>query len=170
MRLERYHSMRHMILTGDVIEMASAGIGGGVIRMRTGYDVNHTALVLRANFCQHPHLLVLEARGRGVVLNRLSRRLESCSRAYWLELSPEWDCRRDVIAAAALEMEGRDYDFGGLFKNLFGRVNADASRLFCSELAYFALLNAGLPVGRDTVPVPGEMGELGVFMARRKIL
>ena len=169
-----YDMMRPNMRTGDLVEFSGRSLLDATIQWRTGYDVNHTAIVLcmkTADFGAAEHVLILEATPFGVRLSRLSRRLESYrGSAFWVPLRSEWNSRRDVICAAAMSYEGRRYDYGSLARNLIGRVSAKADAMFCSELAFVALRDAGLPVGDGPVPVPGEISAMSIFKNSRRIL
>lgn len=169
-KLECYYLHRAKMQTGDLIEIRSHSFVGCAIRQVTGKHVNHTALVIRLWQYDRDHIFILEALEHGIVLNRLSRRLaELDGKALWLALTDSFDMFRPAVGRAGLNYIGVGYDFQGVFRQLFGHVSADARNLFCSEYAYLALLDAGLPVHQKKAPQPGEMYKLGVFTRPRLI-
>jgi hypothetical protein len=168
--LELYYLNRHRMGTGDIIEFRSNTLVGWGIRKFTGYSVNHTALVIRLGQYDPNRVFVLEALEHGVVLNLLSRRLAAFDgRAWWLGLKPEYGFHRMDIGRIALGHVGVKYDFGSILRQLVARVSVDARAFFCSEYAYLPLLEAGLPVRRETAPWPGEMLDLGVYLRPRRV-
>lgn len=170
-KLQLYYLFRDRMQTGDLVEIRTHSITGCGIRRVTKKSVNHTALVLKFYQYDQERVFILEALEHGIVLNLLSRRLlDLDGRAVWLGLTDSWDGFRPAIGREALKYVGVAYDFGSVIKSALSRVSADARRLFCSEFAYLALLDGGLPVHRDTVPWPGEMFDLGVFHRPRLIL
>jgi hypothetical protein len=52
---------------------------------------------------------------------------------------------------------GIPYDYQSIFHQLFGKVSADARRLFCSEYCYLAYGFTG------KAPAPADMPALGIF-------
>ena len=166
-----YGLYREKMATGDVIEFRSETVVGYMIRKFTKQNVNHTALVIRLQQYDQDRVFILEAvPAGGVVLTKLSDRLENHhGQVYWLGLAGMYDGSRPAIGRSALNYVGVEYDFGNVFKQVAARVNADARRLFCSEFAYIALLNAGMPVRRKKAPQPGQMIDLGVYNNPKQI-
>jgi len=157
--------------TGDIIEWRSNSIVGRSIRFFSKQDVNHTSIVLNLDqYVPNHSKFILEANAGRFELNPLSTVLEKYSgSAYWLALKPEWDDKRIGLGAWALEKVGTPYDFGSLFKNMFGRVTADARKMFCSEANFLDLVSNGIvPAGK--APRPGEWEQFKIYLKRIQIL
>jgi len=59
-----------------------------------------------------------------------------------------------------------EYDFPRFFKNAFGRVSSEASRLFCSEIVNLAYVTAGIDTGFTAdgkAPTPADINKFTVF-------
>jgi len=109
-------------------------------------------------------MFVIEALEQGVILRLISERLRSFNgKVWWYPLKSEYQGARNKISKWAVEQEGTPYDYSSLFRQVFGRVSAEASLYFCSELCYFAWMEAGIPVARDKAPRPGDIPGLGIF-------
>ncbi len=159
--------------TADLVEWRTRSTVGGLIRLRTGLDVNHTSVVIRLDQYFQKRLFILEAVEWGVALAPLSERLRRFNgNARWLRLRPEWAVYRREIGKHALAFAGIPYDYGSLFRQLLGHVSANARRLFCSELAFIAMKRAQVPpaAARIKVPWPGEFEKIGTHVAGAEIL
>jgi len=169
--LKMYHAWRYAIWTGDLLEWASDTALGHVIRWFTGYDVNHTSMIIRFRNFDQARVYNLEALKPGVYPNLLSRRLKNFrGRVYWLQLKPEFDVYRAAIAREGLKYVGLKYDYRSLLKQAVSRVSAQADAFFCSELCYLANQDAGLPMTDQTyAPQPGEFARLGVYKSKLQI-
>jgi len=163
---DAYQDNRHRIKTGDAIQWRSHTALGFLIRMFSK-GVNHTSLVVRIEYYDpYDRVFLLEALEPGIVLTSLSRRLAMHNgEAFWLPLSTDFDNKRYAIGAWALSFVGVEYDYESLFRQVFGRVSAEAKRFFCSEFAYLAWQNAGIPMKNPTgkAPRPCDIPGLGVF-------
>lgn len=166
----RYRGWRPHIWTGDIIEWQSNSFLGKMISEFTGKDVNHTGLIMRFSSFDTERVYTLEALAKGVYPNLLSRRLEEHDgQVYWLQLKSRYDDYRPAIAREAMKYVGIGYDYKSLFKQFLSRVSTEVDSFFCSELAYVALKEAGLPVKMPYAPQPGEFCNLGIFKTRIRI-
>lgn len=167
-----YSQIRPLIKTGDMLEWKARSVVGGTIRFFTRKAVNHTSLCLDLNqylHWQEPHKFVLEANSGGIELNLISTILQDFrGEFYWSALKPEFDHLRKDIARWALLKIGTPYDFGSLLRNAWGRVSANARRLFCSEYYFLALKSVRLVAGEKS-PRPGEFEQLGVHLPAVKM-
>jgi hypothetical protein len=164
MDLTTYNKIRDTLQTGDLIQWRSDTLLGSAIRYFSHGPVNHSGLVVRLDDFKgmSDRVWTLEAMD-GIELHRLSRRLKEFKGDVWIyPLKDEYDNLRSLIACWAAEKEGTPYDFGSLFRNVLGKVNADARRLFCSEYAYLAY-HAVKIVRLMKAPTPADMPGLGIF-------
>jgi len=152
--LIRYRESRDLMRTGDVLQWDSSSLLGNAIQFRKGGDINHTGVIIRLQEFEglERRVFTLEALENGVVLNLLSRRLESFSgHCYLLPLKSEYDPQRQGIGERALSCVGIPYDYPGIIKECFGNAQMDFGRLFCSETAWYAL--TGKTTGEAPDPV-----------------
>ena len=164
--LDVYGYYKDDLQTGDCLLWRSRSMIGWLIRLFTGHRVNHAGLVIRPHEygCFNDRRFTLEALENGVVLRLLSERLRSFDGAVWLyPLKDEYRLKRAVISAWAIKQEGTPYDYGSLFKQIFGRVSLDMRKYFCSEFCYAAWREAGIPVDENKAPRPGDIPGLGIF-------
>jgi len=165
--LSAYNAAKDGMKTGDLLQWRSDSLVGALIRWRTKSGVNHSSLVLRLSEYEglERRRWTTEALEHGTVLNLLSRRLETFGgECWWYPLQDSWNEYREKVGEWALKMIGVPYDYESIFKQIVGKVSADARALFCSEYCYMAY---GL-IGK--APSPGEMPELGIFKEPVKIL
>ena len=163
---ELYDTCREGMRTGDCILWRSKSLIGWAIRMFSGGAYNHAGLVVRPHDagCFAGRRFTLEALGNGIILRLLSERLRGFEGEVWLfPLKDDFDLLRHKILEWALDKEGTPYDYGSLFKQIFGRVSVDAKSYFCSEFAYDAWKEAGLPIAEDKAPRPGDIPMLPIF-------
>ena len=174
--LEIYQSQRKHIRSGDLIEFSSDNLTGRLIRFFTGQSVNHSALVVR--FTEHDlndHVFLIEAISKGLQINRLSLRLEDYKgEAWWLPLKSELgqSIRDKIVKYGFMQkttLRKAGYDFVSLFANIFGPVNLDAKRFFCSEFYQACLRHAGLYLTLQKALRPGEFYQLGLHTKRVRI-
>ena len=164
--LEAYMKQRPQMKTGDLLLWKSSSVIGWLIRLFSSGNVNHAGLVLCLEEFAHlkDRRWTLEALEPGIVLHLLSRRLGKYDGSVWCyPLKEEYDYCRSDLGAWAIEKVGTPYDYGSLFKNALGRVSADANKFFCSEYAYMAYKENGLPVDFEKAPRPADMPSLGIF-------
>lgn len=165
--LSTYNAFKDQMKTGDLLQWHSNSLIGALIQWRTKSDVNHSGLVLRLSEYEgtERRRWTSEALENGVYPILLSRRLESFDGSvWWYPLKDEWNPKRQAIGECAVALFGVKYDYRSIFKQIFGKVSADARELFCSEYCF-------LCYGMDgTAPTPAEMTGLGIFKEGVKIL
>jgi hypothetical protein len=155
-----YDDIKHLMKTGDLLLWRSNSLLGAAIRFFSHGNVNHASIVMCFPDYQGDDYRrwTTEALEHGTVLNFLSRRLnEYDGQVWWYPLKDEWDQQRCIIGRRALSMIGIEYDYSSLFKNLLGKVSAEARRLFCSEYYFLALGMEG------KAPTPADLPGLGIF-------
>jgi hypothetical protein len=168
MDIENYIRYRDTLKTGDCIQWKTKSVIGWLIRLFSSGDVNHTSLVVNISGYEGiaNRKFLLEARGSGVVLTSLSRRLgDHNGSAYILPLKDEFEDKRVNIGNFAFMQVGIKYDYDSLFNQILGKVSADASEYFCSEFVYLAWLNADIPMYNPDglAPRPSDIDSLGIF-------
>lgn len=179
-KLSTYLAHREEMQNGDLIEWASNSPLGRAIRWFTKKDVNHTSYVVifdspLARFLADRRV-VLEAMGGGVEPNYLSERLEHFDGAvYWIPLRRDILFQKVALATAyavdTYMLRKPKYDFGGLVKNAFGKVSANANKYFCSEFCHICHMTGGIVKNEEKARRPGEFGKsYGVTLPRIKIL
>lgn len=188
MKLAHYEDIRDQIQTGDMIEFGSSSIIGYSIRLFTRKDVNHTSIAVSFDNWKSYHgnrKFLLQADPEGIDLDVLSRELKNYKgKVYWYRLKEQYNHLRNDMGSWAIEQVGVKYDYGSLFKNMFGAVSATAKKFFCSEYNFFALVvgkvlpqykinkkreiidNKGKKV---KAPRPGEFGKFKVYEERVRI-
>lgn len=160
-----YNIHKHEMKSGDcILWQSSRSCIGWLIQRFT--SCNHASLIIRPEEFGpfKDRRFVMEAVGKGVVLRLLSEHFrEFHGRVYWYPLKDEFDFARGNIADWAIAQEGTPYDYGSLFRQLFGRVSADIELFFCSEFCYFGWKENGIPVDCPTAPRPGDIPDLKIF-------
>jgi hypothetical protein len=165
--LTEYCKVKDQMKTGDLLQWHSASVIGILIRMKTKSFVNHSSLIIRLSEYEGLERMryTTEALEHGIILNRLSKRLETFDgKVYWYPLKDEWDAKRQKIGEVALSYIGTPYDYKSIVRQLFGHVSADARALFCSEYCFISYGFTG------TAPDPGDMPSLGIFKEHIRIL
>jgi hypothetical protein len=165
-KLDIYLEHRGEMQTGDLLLWKSRSIIGALIRFFSRGDFNHAGLVLKLEEFANlkDRRWTLEAMESGIVLHLLSRRLQAYDgEIWWYPLKDMFDYCRDDIGSWSIEKVGTPYDYGSLFKNALGRVSADAKSFFCSEYAFMAYRDNGIPVDFDKAPRPADMPLLDIF-------
>ena len=167
-----YDKYKDQIKTGDLIEFKTPGIISTLIRIRTGKDVNHTAIALRLTNYDNERLFIGEATEDGFVPTILRHKLEKVdyTRAYWVPLRDEYEEYRHEIGKCLLTLIGRrpPYDYWALFTQLFGHTPLSPKKLFCSETVHCINKNIGI-AQRDNAPWPGEFENTKLYGARQRI-
>jgi uncharacterized protein YycO len=169
--LTLYEKYRQEMQTGDALLYRSSTWLGWAIRLFSP-RYNHAGLVVRLNQYEGAECRVwtLEALEHGVVLNYLSRRLiDTKGEVWWYPLKTSYNAERPRVGEYALTQSGQPYDYKSLFKNILGRVSANARELFCSELAFLSWQYAGIVKG-SKAPRPGDIPGLGIFLDPIKII
>ena len=140
--LSVYNNYRHLTKTGDILQWDSDTLLGEGIQLRKGGNINHTGVVIRLQEYEglERRVFTIEALEDGVVLNLLSKRLESFKgHCYLHSLRPEFDSQRQVFGERAFSVIGTDYDYPSILKELFGNAQMNLDKLFCSEFAWYSL-------------------------------
>jgi len=177
-KLAVYESVKDGMKTGDMLQWRASTLLGWAIRWKTqgqrpqyekdhGINVNHTCMVIRLSEYEgrERRRWTQESLEHGVVLNLLSRRLETFDgEAYWYPLKPEWNEKRVAIGQMAMALMGVPYDYESILKQLISKVSTDARNLFCSENYLYCCGFEGKALS------PNEMPELGWHMDPVKIL
>ncbi len=165
--LDRYEALKGQLETGDLLLWKSHSALGSVIRLFSGANVNHASLVFRiAPYEGSEHRrFTSESLEHGVVLNLLSKRLaEFDGEVWWYRLNADMAAQRVAIGERALQYLGTPYDYEALFQQAVERVQADPSRLFCSEYCFICYGLEGI------APRPGDMPALGLFQEPIKLV
>ncbi len=165
--LTRYNEVKDEMRTGDLLQWHTDSLVGWLIREKTGSIVNHSGLVIRLQEYEglERRRFTHEALSHGVVLNLVSRRLESFhGECWWYPLKPEWNEKRQEIGERALSFTGIGYDYQSIADQIFTDVIADEAQLFCSEMCFLAWGYTG------TAPNPGQLFDLGIFKEGVKLL
>ncbi len=170
--LKMYMQVRHIMRTGDCLLWKSNSIVGWLIRKFSKGNVNHASLVI--SLSEYGNLkdrrFLLEALPSGIVLRLLSRRLMNFKgKVWWYPLRDEYNDNRDRIGEWALTQVGISYDYPSLFKNIIGKVSADAHKFFCSEYAFMGWIAGGIKL-KGKAPRPCDIPKLKIFKKAIRIL
>lgn len=155
-----YNKFKQQMKTGDLLLWRSNSLLGATIRFFSKGPFNHASIVMcfpeyEGEECRR---WTTEALEHGTVLNLLSRRLDKYDgQVWWFPLKDDWEQQRSIIGRRALSMIGIGYDYKSLFKNILGKVSAEARRLFCSEYYFLSLGMEG------KAPTPAGLPSLGIF-------
>jgi len=158
--LSIYEKYRAGMKTGDLIEWHDNSIVGAGIRDVTGYDVNHSSLVVVLNSpFSGFRVLLVEALTSGVEITFASQRLASTDgNAYYYPLKdenavPSWMA---PVERNAFAFVGQKYDFTDVAQQMFHHTAiGDYIQVFCSELVQIC---TGGKIG-DIAFRPGELPE-----------
>ena len=164
--LDLYNQRKANMKSGDCLLWRSSSVVGWLIRLFTSHTVNHARIVIRPHDYGHfkNRRFTIEALENGIILRLLSERLRNFNGKVWLyPLRDEYDFARELIVKWAIEKEGTPYDYGSLFKQIFGRVSAVMKQFFCSEFCYIAWKESGIPVNEEKAPRPGDIPALDIF-------
>jgi len=166
--ISRYLEIRDSLQTGDLVEFQGKSIISRLIRWRTKQIVNHTAIIIRLHSYFTERVFVTEALSL-VTLSPLSERLKRYKgHVYVSRLKPLYASYRKDIGRFVLLQAGKKYDYSGLAKQVFGHINVDLHRLFCSELATAAYQATGLLNGAKAL-WPGEFQKTGLFEEKERL-
>ena len=168
MDISKYYRIRDTLKTGDVVQWKTYGFVSWLIRKFSKGNENHTSLIVEVGGYDGltNRKFMLEAQGHGIVLTSLSKRItEHKGEAYVLQLEDRFDNKRINVGNWAFLQVGIKYDYDSLFKQMSGKVLANADQYFCSEFAYLAYKNADIPMYNpdDLAPRPCDMEDLGIF-------
>jgi hypothetical protein len=175
-----YHPVRDKMQSGDLIEWHTEGSPvSALIRLFSGQDFNHSSLVMRLpddfRVGYEDKVIIIEAVAGGIKTSYLSHVLaDHHGKAYWSPLKDSEKCddaTRKKIAQWAVHQAllHTKYDYGSIFKNIFGRVNVNASQFFCSEFYQMALSTAGIIAADMKALRPGEFQELKLHLPSVRI-
>ena len=142
MKKSTYSLIREKIKSGDVITWEGKGLISWLIRRWS--NRSHASMCLDlADDNGDERKYIIEAWEGEFNMRLLSRRLKEYSgKAFWHHLNPELDPFRKMIEYNSLSLLGTKYDYKSLFKNMLGRVSANAKQLFCSEAICLILLQS----------------------------
>ena len=163
--LSKYLEQRPKIRTGDAILWSGKGIIPSLIKFFSKGEFNHVSLVIRLTHVGDDlvrRVFLLEALESGIDLNTLSGRLSEYNGEAWHFPLHCDDFQRGLIFKWALLNCDRKYDYGSLFKNIFGRVSVDAKRFFCSEYYIAACIHAKI-LDTDVAYRPADFPKLKIF-------
>jgi hypothetical protein len=166
MNISHYYEIKSQMKTGDLLLWHSTSVIGGLIRTFSKGEYNHASMVMcfKDYEGEKKRRWTTEANEKGTILNLLSRRLEAFNGYVdWFPLKDEWNDKREIIGANALELIGIPYDYKSLFRNILGRVSTEARELFCSEYYFLSL---GLE-GKS--PTPNDLCRLNFFKEKIRI-
>lgn len=166
-----YSKIRPEIHTGDAILFQGNGIISRMIRHWS--DMSHAALVIRLRRYSDlgGRVFLVEALSHGLKLRLLSDVIRGYNgRIFHLGMGASKRQRLKILEFALTECATTEgYDYEGLFGNIFGRVNRDARRYFCSEWVWFAWEFGGvIPKSSNMIkaPTPGDLVKWVEYLAR----
>jgi hypothetical protein len=165
--LTLYHQFRDQMQTGDILGWSGEGIISNIIKWKTDGNISHSSMIIRLKEYEGDDMRIFqtEALANGVYPDILSRRLQDYEgHVYWYQLKDEWNDKRIEIGRRLTDMWGTGYDYLSLFKQLIGKANTNARKLFCSETCWIALGMGG------KVPNPVELSKMDLYKAMRVIL
>ncbi len=157
--LTLYNAVRDQMQTGDMLLWANQTPLGMAIRHFSKASVNHASTIAVLKGYDEPRVFTVEALEGGVVINYLSSVLANYNgEVWWYPLSDKWDFPefRAYVERNMFKHIGTPYDVGSLLKNAVKHVQADDSKLFCSEDVFLDYGFTGI------APTPGEMPALGL--------
>ena len=142
-----YNYFRDAIQTGDIIEFRAGTYLGESIRYFTGRDVNHSALVIKAEpgtLFPTSRIVLLEALNHGIEPSYLSTRVDETlkwknSAVFWIPLRDKFNDVKNQIALSAIDeymLRKPKYDYVSLFQLVVKKVSVQASKYFCSEYVH----------------------------------
>ena len=172
MEAKTYLQLREDIRSGDCILWQSKGLVPWLIMRWTEYS--HASLVVRFQEAAglQDRIYMIEALSSGLTFTLLSERVQQMKgKAFLFQPHCLWQNSQEVLRHDALNAlaKGIKYDYKGLFGNLFGRVNNNAKRYFCSEVVWVKWGKAGVlgngnltdagaaALERNKAPRPGDI-------------
>ena len=162
-----------LAITGSCILWKGTSLVPRLIRLWSDYS--HASLVIRLPSLPH-RVLLIEALRDGLQPRLLSDRLRhyNGTAALFVPYQLTGSAQKTILELSLLECaKDVPYDWGGLFKNMIGRVHEDARKFFCSEWIDWVWRKAGLERRVDTgkAPRPGDLPKwfFGVLTPLRSI-
>jgi len=155
-----YNELRPTIQTGDCILWQGSGIISRAIRLWSKYS--HASLVVRFHDkALAERVYLIEALTHGLKLTALSERSRGYKGNVFHLSVPLSHAQRTIILADALHKCSitKGYDYKGLFLNMLGRINHDASNYICSEFVFDEMILCGYVRPRKKTPRPGDLPE-----------
>jgi hypothetical protein len=154
-----YSELRPLLITGAIVLWKSPGIIPWLIRQWSEYS--HASLIVRLDDYVElkDRVWLVEALAQGISLGILSKELEGYKGEAFV-LIPELNIhQQSIIRQFALNECGErvDYDFFGLFANVFGRISFDVRKYICSEFCYQAMVECGQCPVMNQAPRPGDL-------------
>ena len=166
--LTNYNEVKHLMKTGDCIQWRTSSIVGWLIRLFSKGEVNHSSLVITLKEYSDRRFL-LEALSE-IELRVLSKRLaEFDGEAWWYPLKDKYNGCRKKIGQWTLLQAGIDYDYGGVIRQIAGRVSADVKKLWCSEFCFFGWKFGGVPL-KGKAPRPVDIPKYKIFKKPVKLI
>lgn len=152
--------------TMDLIQWHGDSIISKIIKWKTGGPASHSGVVVR--LFETDRILTLHATSKGCVPWPLSDLLKTYKGdVYWHPLKSNYYPFMHKAFNWMYDRIGTGYDFDGLGKNWFGRVVADARKLFCTEYMYLGWRDGAKCdlnwQDRDISPVPSDMPTVGPY-------
>lgn len=157
----KYEDIRPRIQTGDAILWKGKGLISSLIMKWSCYS--HASLVVRLREYEglKKRVFLVEALSGGLEFRLLSERVKEAGDAFWLPVNmtvgEALKSREHALVECAKAVP---YDYGSLFKNIFGRVSNDAQKYFCSEFVWLNWIQAGrIPSKKMRLhaPRPGDL-------------
>lgn len=182
MDISNYMEHRNRMNTGDMILWTGTSPVSWLIRPFSHKIVfagkqfpapTHASLIIRLDDETNPlpdgntlRVYQVEALAAGADLTSVRESLQGYSgQAVWWKLKPHFAQFRQAIALWALDQDAKNvkYDFGSTIKQAVCRVNANARRLFCSELVYLGWVayGRGIPIRIQFAPRPWDLPGVG---------
>jgi hypothetical protein len=143
--------------TGDLVEWHENSILGEGIRLRTGYDVNHSSLVVVLNSpYMGKRVLLFEALADGIDITFASQRFGADNgHVFYYKVKDAVAPKIPLIEGIAFGYVGTPYDYVGIAEILMlgHQMIGDDKRIFCSKFVEVA--HGGEP--HDIAYWPGEL-------------
>lgn len=179
-----YNSVRDIFKTGDGLGFANTGFISKAIMLKTKKDadpqnqirLSHFGGLIRAGEYEglERRRFTVEAMSIGFYPDILSKYIKNYpGHIYWYPLKDEWNKYRTLIGEEILLMIGTKYDWLAVGKQLFGKVSADARRMFCSEAWQIGYQNVAPHLCNDVGGIgltPTGIWKLGVFKSPIKLI
>jgi hypothetical protein len=150
-----YSDFRDRARTGDLLLLEGLQIGALLIRMITGQQFSHVALLLWIE----DGLWVAEMRGRGYTLTPASQRVAEMAesgKVYWGSAPPPVRSHADAVSRKALSFRGSRYSYWTLITVWIAQIlrRRMPRNLVCSTLVEKVWSAAGVVFAKT--PDPGD--------------